>query len=88
MVESKGEKLVLWGDLMHVAAVQFPEPAVTIQFDTDSKAAAVAAQEGLRRCREAGLLGGRGARRVSRHRALRADGNGYAWIPVNYMSLR
>ena len=24
-VESKGHKLVLWGDLMHVAAVQFPE---------------------------------------------------------------
>ena len=39
-VESRGQKLVLWGDLMHVAAVQFPEPSVTIQFDTDSKAAA------------------------------------------------
>src|SRR6185369_13542622 len=40
MVESQGQKLVLWGDLMHVAAVQFPEPAVTIEFDSDSKAAA------------------------------------------------
>ena len=28
------------GDLMHVAAVQFAEPSVTIRFDTDSKAAA------------------------------------------------
>ena len=27
IVESKGQKLVLWGDLMHVAAVQFPNPA-------------------------------------------------------------
>jgi glyoxylase-like metal-dependent hydrolase (beta-lactamase superfamily II) len=40
VVESQGQKLVLWGDLMHVAAVQFAQPAVTIQFDTDSKAAA------------------------------------------------
>ena len=40
VVESRGQKLVLWGGLMHVAAVQFPEPSVTIQFDTDSKAAA------------------------------------------------
>ena len=40
VVESKGQKLVLWGDLMHVAAVQFAQPAVTIAFDTDSKAAA------------------------------------------------
>lgn len=39
-VESKGQKLVLWGDLMHIAAVQFPDPSVTIQFDSDSKAAA------------------------------------------------
>lgn len=38
-VESRGERLVLWGDLMHVAAAQFPNPAVTIKFDTDSKAA-------------------------------------------------
>ena len=26
--------------MMHAAAVQFPEPSVTIRFDTDSKAAA------------------------------------------------
>lgn len=36
VVESKGQKLVLWGDLIHVAAVQFDEPVVTIQFDTDT----------------------------------------------------
>ena len=31
MVESQGQKLMLWGDLMHVAAVQFANPSVTIQ---------------------------------------------------------
>jgi glyoxylase-like metal-dependent hydrolase (beta-lactamase superfamily II) len=41
VVESKGEKLVLIGDLVHVASVQFPDLSVTIGFDTDSKAAAV-----------------------------------------------
>ena len=41
IVESKGQKLAVLGDLMHVAAVQFVNPAVTIQFDTDSKPAAV-----------------------------------------------
>ncbi len=40
VVESKGEKLVLLGDLMHVAAVQFDNPGVTIQFDSDQPAAA------------------------------------------------
>ncbi len=41
VVESKGQKMAVLGDLMHVAAVQFPEPSVTIQFDTDPKMAAV-----------------------------------------------
>lgn len=35
-VESKGEKLLLWGDIVHVAAVQFVDPAVTIGYDVDS----------------------------------------------------
>ena len=41
LVESRGQKLAALGDLMHVAAVQFVSPAVTIEFDTDSKMAAV-----------------------------------------------
>src|ERR1043165_6965451 len=40
VIESRGEKMVACGDLMHAAAVQFADPSVTIQFDTDSKAAA------------------------------------------------
>src|SRR5471032_211324 len=39
IVESKGQKLVLLGDLVHVEAVQFDDPSVTIGFDSDSKAA-------------------------------------------------
>ena len=41
LVESKGQKMAVLGDLMHVAAVQFVNPAVTIEFDTDPKLAAV-----------------------------------------------
>jgi glyoxylase-like metal-dependent hydrolase (beta-lactamase superfamily II) len=33
-IESHGETLLLWGDLLHVAAVQFPDPGVTIRYDT------------------------------------------------------
>jgi glyoxylase-like metal-dependent hydrolase (beta-lactamase superfamily II) len=33
VVESRGEKLILWGDIVHVAAVQFPNPSVTISYD-------------------------------------------------------
>jgi glyoxylase-like metal-dependent hydrolase (beta-lactamase superfamily II) len=34
-VQSKGEKLLLWGDIVHVAAVQFADPTVTIAYDVD-----------------------------------------------------
>jgi glyoxylase-like metal-dependent hydrolase (beta-lactamase superfamily II) len=39
MVESNGQKLLLLGDLMHVAAVQFPRPEVTVGFDWDQNTA-------------------------------------------------
>mgnify|MGYP003586039881 CR=1 FL=1 len=40
IVESKGKTMILWGDTVHVAAVQFADPAVTIAFDNDKTAAA------------------------------------------------
>jgi glyoxylase-like metal-dependent hydrolase (beta-lactamase superfamily II) len=39
MVESNGQKLLLLGDLMHVAAVQFPRPEITVGFDWDQSQA-------------------------------------------------
>lgn len=39
-LESKGEKIVFVGDLVHVAAVQFSKPSVTIIYDQDQEQAA------------------------------------------------
>ncbi|WP_031303173.1 MBL fold metallo-hydrolase [Pseudomonas sp. EGD-AK9] len=38
-VESAGESIDFWGDIMHVGLVQFPQPEVTITFDVDQQAA-------------------------------------------------
>ena len=35
LVESKGQTLLVWGDVMHVAAVQFPDPSATDHYDAD-----------------------------------------------------
>jgi glyoxylase-like metal-dependent hydrolase (beta-lactamase superfamily II) len=40
-VESKGQKLLIWGDLMHVEDIQFPLPAVSVSYDTDPQAAGI-----------------------------------------------
>ncbi len=87
-VESKGDKLVLWGDLMHVAAVQFPEPAVTIQFDTDSKAAATQRKLAYADAAKNGYWVGAAHIAFPGLGHLRAEGSGYVWIPANYTSLR
>ncbi len=84
VVESKGQTLMLWGDLMHVAAVQFPDPAVTIQYDIDSGMAAmqrkkVFADAAAKRSWVAGAhLSFPGVGH------LRTAGSGYAFVPVNY----
>jgi glyoxylase-like metal-dependent hydrolase (beta-lactamase superfamily II) len=41
LIESAGQKLLIWGDLMHVEKIQFPLPDVSVTYDTDPAAAAV-----------------------------------------------
>ena len=90
IVESKGEKLMLWGDLMHVAAIQFDNPAVTIKFDSDSKPAAKERAKAYAAAAKGGYIVGvshisfPGLGRVRAN----AGGKGYTWIPVNYSSLK
>ena len=88
VVESQGQKLVLWGDLMHVAAVQFPEPSVTIQFDTDSKAAALQRKRAYAAAAKQGYLVGSAHLSFPGLGHLRAEGKGYAFVPVNYSGLK
>ena len=84
VVESRGQKMVLWGDLMHVAPVQFPEPAVTIVFDTDP------AQAASQRRRIFAEAAAQGYYLAAAHVSfpgigqLEPDGQGYRWLPVSY----
>ncbi len=89
VVESRGEKLVLWGDLMHVAAVQFAEPSVTVRFDVDSTAAAKARKLAYADAAKSGYWVGAAHLAFPGLGHLRAEGSsGYLWIPANYSSLR
>jgi glyoxylase-like metal-dependent hydrolase (beta-lactamase superfamily II) len=87
VVESKGQRLVLWGDLMHVAAAQFPNPAVTIRFDTDSAMAAARRKKVFADAAEHGdwVAGAHLSFPGIGH--LRAAGSGYSYEPANYSAL-
>jgi glyoxylase-like metal-dependent hydrolase (beta-lactamase superfamily II) len=88
VVESKGEKLVLLGDLMHVAAVQFDHPGVTIQFDSDQPAAR---QQRIALFADAASNGYMiGAAHISFPGIgrLRPAASGYTFVPLNYSGLK
>jgi glyoxylase-like metal-dependent hydrolase (beta-lactamase superfamily II) len=86
VVESQGQKLAVLGDLMHVAAVQLPDPAVTISFDLDPKAAAPARRRVLADAAKAGYAVALAHFPFPGIGRLRAEGKGYVWVPANYSS--
>lgn len=85
-VESQGRKLVIWGDLMHVAAVQFSDPTVTIAFDTDSQAAMPQRRKAYAAAAEQGFYVAVAHVSFPGIGQLRPDGKGYRWLPANYSS--
>jgi glyoxylase-like metal-dependent hydrolase (beta-lactamase superfamily II) len=86
-VESDGQKILFVGDMVHAAAVQFPDPLVTISFDVDPKAAA---QQRLNTFRDAAA---KGYWLAADHIAfpgighVKKEGQGFRWIPLVYSTL-
>ncbi|NJD24128.1 MAG: MBL fold metallo-hydrolase [Betaproteobacteria bacterium] len=84
LVESGGDKALLWGDIVHAHAVQMRHPEVSIEFDSDRKQA-IATRKALfeQVARGRWLIGGAhlpfpGLGHV------RKEAEGYRWIPVEY----
>lgn len=84
MIESQGNRLMVVGDIIHVAAVQFEDPTVTVAFDSDSQ---LAEQE---RIKEFTSIANDKMLFAAAHvpfpglGRLQADQHGFRWIPVNY----
>lgn len=83
-VESDGAKMVVWGDLMHVAAVQFADPTVTVQFDSDPKAAMPQRRKAYAEAAKKGYYAAVAHVSFPGIGRLRADGKGYRWLPAEY----
>ncbi|QJD98707.1 MBL fold metallo-hydrolase [Massilia forsythiae] len=88
VVESRGQKLVLMGDLIHVASVQFDNPQVTIGFDSDEKAAYASRKQVFDDAAKNGYLVGGAHLQFPGLGHIAGQGKGYRWIPVNYTQMR
>ena len=90
VVESGGQKLVVTGDLIHVAAVQLDDPGVTVSFDAaDGKAAAEAARAKVfAEAAKDGTLIAAAHLQFPGIGRLKANGKGWQFVPVNYLHTR
>ncbi|WP_052279046.1 MBL fold metallo-hydrolase [Solidesulfovibrio magneticus] len=86
VLDSQGQRLVFWGDTVHVAEAQFPCPELAIEYDIDHEAAVRARQQAMEEAaREGHLVAGAhiafpGIGHVAK------VGQGYQWIPAPYVN--
>jgi glyoxylase-like metal-dependent hydrolase (beta-lactamase superfamily II) len=84
LVESRGQRLLVWGDVVHSAEVQFKHPIVTIAYDVDPAEAARSRQRALREAAQQGYLVGGAHLSFPGLGHVRLDSCGYAWAPMPY----
>ncbi len=83
-VESEGQSLIFWGDLVHAKAVQMPDPKVAIHFDFDQPQAIKTRERILAQIAKEGSWVGAAHFSFPGFGHVKTDGNGYRWIPANY----
>jgi glyoxylase-like metal-dependent hydrolase (beta-lactamase superfamily II) len=81
---SGGQSLLFWGDVIHSHAVQFVRPQVTIEFDTDQKAAMATRKRVLAEAAKEGFWVAGAHLPFPGIGHVLAEGKGYAWLPVEY----
>jgi glyoxylase-like metal-dependent hydrolase (beta-lactamase superfamily II) len=84
VAESNGQRMVFWGDLVHVASLQLPNPSVTVVFDVDNKAAVTQRRKAFADAARRGDLIAASHISFPGIGRLRTEGKGYAWVPINY----
>ena len=81
LLESGGEKLIIAGDFLHVALVQFPNPDISATYDIDGKAAAAARKQIMAYAEENRIPVGGMHVVYPGVGMVEADGEGFRFIP-------
>jgi glyoxylase-like metal-dependent hydrolase (beta-lactamase superfamily II) len=87
VVQSGSDKLVIWGDLVHVAAIQFANPSVAIRFDLDSPAAAAARTQAFADASDGHYWVAGAHIPFPGIGQVRKEGAGFVFVPANYQSV-
>ena len=83
-LESKGERLVFWGDLVHFGQVQLELPEVTMYSDIDPAKAAASRETAFADAASGRYLVAAAHLPFPGLGHIRKNERGYAWVPVTY----
>ena len=84
LVEDGGQALLVWGDVVHVAAVQLDQVQATVKYDTSAPDARATRAGLLERAAREHLLVGAAHVAFPGLGHVRREGAGFAWLPLNY----
>ncbi|EHK78878.1 metallo-beta-lactamase [Sinorhizobium meliloti CCNWSX0020] len=84
VVEDAGQKIVFWGDITHGDVLQFDEPGVAIEFDTDQAQAVQAREAAFKEAAEQKYLVAGAHIAFPGIGHMRRDETNYDWVPLNY----
>ena len=88
-VESDGQRLLIWGDLVHCHAIQFARPDVAIEFDVDLKQAVATRLAIFRQVAESKeLVAGMHLPFPGIGRVHPEGKDTYRWVPVEFAPLK
>jgi glyoxylase-like metal-dependent hydrolase (beta-lactamase superfamily II) len=86
LIESRGQRLLAWGDVVHVAPVQLKDPQASLKYDTSDAGAQRSRRALLERAAREHLWIAAAHISFPGLGHVRPDGAGYRWIPANYDS--
>lgn len=84
LVESDSKHLLVWGDIVHVAAIQLQSPEASVEYDTSADEAQRSRRYALKFAADRRYLIGAAHIAFPGLGHIRRNGNTYDWVPVNY----
>jgi glyoxylase-like metal-dependent hydrolase (beta-lactamase superfamily II) len=86
LVSSHGQQLLVWGDIVHVSAIQLPHPQATVKYDSSEADASATRRQLLEMAAGKHMLVGAAHITFPGLGHIAHAGAGYQWLPLNYDS--
>jgi len=84
LVSSRGQQLLVWGDIVHVSAIQLPHPQATVKYDSSEADASASRRQLLEMAAGKHMLVGAAHIAFPGLGHIAHAGAGYQWLPLNY----